>query len=382
MSFNFNYPSELTQLFSPVNKFGSSSDTFMSFDWFISNYDITGPFPSNSIFKLFLIALLPLILFGIVTLIWIFVYLIKKRWVSSFKRYIVISFISIIFLLHPKLAENSLSIFQWVEIDNNIKRVRIFTSMEWYSYDHIKWWVLIGLPILIIWVILTPTIALVLLFKYYNRGENSIKRYFIILYQGLKSNRFYWEFVNSLRKVIILMSFSLLITYPPIYKIMIALIVLVVTTRLQINLNPYKDPKNNEIELFAISSGGITLASGLIYTSNDSVDSLNFIIFIVVIWINTRFIIEWLYLFTLWFTNKYKFWVKIASFLSLVLFKNKDQFEKDMKNDFRTQQFTDAEKSSKKEEHKSPYKPTHKKHRKLKRRLNRKEQKAKGTLLL
>ena len=112
LSFDVNYPDALLEIFYPVERVGSSSDTFLSFDCFITDVDVTGPFPSNTFFKLFLIALLPIMLFVLVSILWLIVFVFRYKWVPELKRNIVISFISIVFLLHPTLAENSLSIFQ------------------------------------------------------------------------------------------------------------------------------------------------------------------------------------------------------------------------------------------------------------------------------
>lgn len=66
---------------------------------------------------------------------------------------------------------------------------------------------MIAAPILIFWVIAIPLIGLVTLYRA-RRTKNSIMLgYFLILYQGLKDSIFYWEFVNSLRKVFIVISF-------------------------------------------------------------------------------------------------------------------------------------------------------------------------------
>ena len=86
------------------------------------------------------------------------------------------------------------------------------TDIECFSSTHLKWLLLIAAPILILWVCASPLLALVLMFKY--KGANSEKgkrifEYFLILQQGLKPDKFYWEFVNILRKILIL--FSLLL---------------------------------------------------------------------------------------------------------------------------------------------------------------------------
>ena len=129
-SSNIQYPDSLTSMFYPAGRVGSSSDTFLSFDCFFTDIEVTGPFPSNTFFKLFLMALLPVILFMIISAIWVGVYFIKHKWVPELKRNIAISFISIILLLHPTLADNSLGIFQCVEIDDGISKVRIYTEMD------------------------------------------------------------------------------------------------------------------------------------------------------------------------------------------------------------------------------------------------------------
>jgi len=78
----------------------------------MTDYEVTGPFNSNAAFKLFLLSFLPIILFLIVTFIWVCVYFINKKYVKDFKRNLAISFISIVFLLHPKLAEQSINTFR------------------------------------------------------------------------------------------------------------------------------------------------------------------------------------------------------------------------------------------------------------------------------
>jgi len=112
MSMSLSYPDSLTRIFGPLQRIGGSSDSFLSFDCFIRDSDIKGPFESNEVFKLFLLALLPVILFVMVGFIWMTVYFIKNNWVKSMTRNLIISFITILFLLHPKLTEQSLNVFR------------------------------------------------------------------------------------------------------------------------------------------------------------------------------------------------------------------------------------------------------------------------------
>ena len=317
MSFNVEYPSVLINALGPVNQVGSSSQAFLSFDWFITDTQIKGPFPSNSFFKLFLTGVLPFVLIGLISLIWVWVRLIKPSLMKNLTRNIVISFISIVFFLHPRLASTSISIFEWVKIDEGIYKVRIDTSMDWYSGEHIYWWFLLGVSILTFWVISLPLFALILLFKNIHRGENSkINMHFLILYQGLKKNCFYWEFVNSLRKVLILIIFAALTTFSSLYRIVLSVIVLTISARVQIYLDPYKNSKHSEIELLAIVAGTTTLFSGLIYTSSTTDNLLNTLVLAWIFAFNIIFILEWLLLLFITLSERFKFLMKVSNYFS------------------------------------------------------------------
>ena len=130
LSFELRFPNGLVSALEPLNTIGNSNQSFLSFDCFVRDIEIKGPFPSNSIMKLFLLSLLPLILFAIVAMIWMIVKMVKSKWVPEMTRNLSISFITIVFLLHPALAFNSLSIFQCVKIDDGLSKVRIHTQME------------------------------------------------------------------------------------------------------------------------------------------------------------------------------------------------------------------------------------------------------------
>jgi hypothetical protein len=112
MSYTSDFPDTLTSILVPAQKVGGSSETFLSFDCFIMDYDIKGPFPSNVLFKLFLAAFLPIILTLIVSGIWLSIYFIHPQWAKDLRRCLIISFISVLFLLHPKLTEQSFSLFR------------------------------------------------------------------------------------------------------------------------------------------------------------------------------------------------------------------------------------------------------------------------------
>lgn len=130
VSMTADYPSLIFTIAGPIQSFGGSSEAFMSFDCFITEYEIKGPFQSNSVLKLFILMLLPVLLFLCVTVFWVILYHLRRDWVKDMTRNLVISFISIVYLLHPKLTEQSLGFFRCVEVDEDRRVARIDTDIE------------------------------------------------------------------------------------------------------------------------------------------------------------------------------------------------------------------------------------------------------------
>lgn len=68
-----------------------------------------------------------------------------------------------------------------------------------------NWVLFLGIPLLSICIIL-PIVGIIwMMSNRKNLYDEDFRSKFLILYQGLHENRYYWEFVNVIRKVIILM---------------------------------------------------------------------------------------------------------------------------------------------------------------------------------
>ena len=224
LSFNVKVPSTFTGFFSQLDRISSPNETFFSFDCFIDDYEIKFFAPSNSLLKIFLLMLLPIILFawiaiGIILLRFI-LNLIKPEKSFELKRSIVVSTICILFLFHPKLTSESLSVFLWSKVNDSDFRMTHHMEYKCYSWSHISWAIFVGLPILIFWVIGLPAYAFYVLTKHRNELENpEYRKYYLLLYQGLKPKAYYWEFVNTFRKFSILAINALTNTFSPNYKL-------------------------------------------------------------------------------------------------------------------------------------------------------------------
>ena len=320
-SLNLKFPNNFVQIFGVVEIFGSPSDAFLSFDWFIRDNEIKFFAPSNEIFKTFLTMLLPIVLLLIFVLLWTILRLIWPTRFANLKRHIIISIVCTLFLFHPNITEQTLGLFEWVRVSEDDRRMRMYMDYEWYSFDHVKWILMIGFPGLIIWVIATPVIAFVILYRNRNNLEHDdVKRYYLILYQGLTRKAFYWEFVNTFRKIIIIALNTILSVLSIIYRLLMCITLLIAVERIQQKVKPYKLKENNDIEIKAIVAGTTVLFSGIIFEQSAKYNYSRFdtLAFAVILFYNTIFIVKWTYLFLVSFefkNNNVKRFIEIFGFL-------------------------------------------------------------------
>ena len=130
LAFDANFPNSINDIFEPSNIIGSSSESFISLECFINGSNMNAFAPNVVVFKIFLIALLPLALILLYSVMWTILHLVFCKFFKDIKRYIVVSTIVILFLLHPALTRSGLSIFQCVRVDDDDFRVKVDINMK------------------------------------------------------------------------------------------------------------------------------------------------------------------------------------------------------------------------------------------------------------
>jgi len=157
----------------------------------------------------------------------------KRQKKEDFVKNMVVSFIVIIFLAHPTLTSNAFSMMNCYEIEPGEQWLQADLEVMCWNSVHLKWFLGVGLPMLVIWVIGMPLIAFLILFC--NRKRLNDEHFFDkyrMLYQGLKSERYYWEIVNSFRKISIVSINVFLALYPDYIKAIYAILTLAMIFRL------------------------------------------------------------------------------------------------------------------------------------------------------
>lgn len=156
-----------------------------------------------------------------------------------------------------------------------------------------------------------PVIAFVILFKSMkSENENSkMKSYFLVLYQGLKPSVFYWEFVNSLRKVLILVAFLL----PTAYKVTASTFILIIIWRIQKYIQPYRNDQFNDVEILGINAAIVIILTGIAFNQNDTDTNnfLNFVLLFFILVLNFIFLMKWFILMIENFGEKWEILLKV-----------------------------------------------------------------------
>lgn len=213
-------------------------------------------------------------------------------------------------------------------------------NIECYSSTHLKWAFSLGGPMLIFWVIGAPILVLIILIKHRkNLQDTYVKKYFLVLYQGLKPEVFYWEFVNTLRKIIMPLLNVVLSRANSFYSAIVAIIVLIILFRVQQNLHPYRLEENNQIEILAIITGMVSLFGAVVFFDNiggtdvEDVEFLQTFSLMVILLINIYFVLRWVHIFLYSFKSKNALLSVTRKILGYSLFQNKDdELKKEIKH--------------------------------------------------
>lgn len=184
---------------------------------------------------------------------------------------------------------------------------------------------------LFFWVFGAPVLVLVILIRNRdNLQQPFMKRYFLLLYQGLKRKAFYWEFVNTIRKVLMPLFSVLLATFNPFYRAMVAIIILIGLFRVQQHLHPYKLEENNQIEMLAIITGMVTLFGAILFIDvsdedDEDIEGLQVFSLVAIIFVNIYFILRWFHVFLYSFESKNAILGMSRKILGIALLRNKDE---------------------------------------------------------
>jgi hypothetical protein len=123
---------------------------------------------------------------------------------------------------------------------------------------------------IILYVAGFPIVCFVILFKNRKKlAEPQVVKYFLLLYQGVKHERYYWELVNTFRKTSLLTLHVFITDDLKIMKALLGSCVLFLCSIIQIRLKPYKIGVITDLEHREMISSMFTLYGGLIFVQEE-----------------------------------------------------------------------------------------------------------------
>ena len=123
---------------------------------------------------------------------------------------------------------------------------------------------------IILYVAGFPVVCFLILFRNRNKlAEPQVVKYFLLLYQGVKHERYYWELVNTFRKTALLTLHVFITDDLRIMKALLGSFLLFTCIIIQIRLKPYKIGVITDLEHREMISSLITLYGGLIFVQEE-----------------------------------------------------------------------------------------------------------------
>lgn len=153
--------------------------------------------------NLIIVALLPLVIILISTLLWTFVGVLTQKVRYNVKIKNAACILVAFFLIHPNIIKSIFVSFSCEKIDDSLY-LEIDMSQECWTGDHLMYVMTVAIPAFIVWGVGMPAIAILALNRAYVSDRLSEVRtlsVFGFLYNGYKFSRYYWEIIILYRKV-------------------------------------------------------------------------------------------------------------------------------------------------------------------------------------
>jgi len=146
----------------------------------------------------------------------------------------------------------------------------------WTAY-HLLWGCAIAIPNFLLWTIIMPLMLFnVLKKRAKNLHDVEIYAKYSFVYEGLKRERYYWEFLIIARKTLVIIIFVFLNFISVQSQAFATFLVILAFTALHYYAWPYDDEKLNHAEMLSMMTLCVMVYSGMFFLSSNSIEELFF----------------------------------------------------------------------------------------------------------
>ena len=172
-------------------------------------------------------SMLPFVLTLATFLLWMAAKLICRRRQISVRLNTLVSFYLFAFLCYPQITQECFDMLDCVSFENGKSYLKSDLSIECWDTDHKRMALSIGLPLIFMWTLLFPLLIYLKLRRIRSVLDNqSNLQVYGLFYVGLTDQSYFWEVVVvNLRKLVFIISSTLMATLNPVYKVKPSLII-------------------------------------------------------------------------------------------------------------------------------------------------------------
>eukprot|EP00347_Sterkiella_histriomuscorum_P017693 403348360 len=335
-SYDLSWDDNLKKFLESISFIAKSSEIILSVDCFVRDNGIS----IHPVFiKMVIACIFPIIAISAALLFWLIWKLIRRN--TKVVTNLITSIIIVIFISLPPITSITFAIFNCVEIFNDGDTfLALDMNIQCWQDQHSYYANSFGIPIIIIWVLGLPLIALVILILRRNQlnDTNNLQRYGF-LYVGLNHNAFYWEILLHFRKVLLISINVFFTTFKPLYRALIGFMLMIIYIEFLQKVQPYATPEINDLEFKANIAAFATFYGGLFFISDELPFGVSVLLFVLILLINLLFWFSWI---KLTFSNYY---AKVQKYLSkYICFKKSKQGVKGEKDNNVQSDFQDINK--------------------------------------
>jgi hypothetical protein len=280
-------------------KASSSSDQFISFDCFLSDY--YNPFFS----KVLIISLTPVICLTCSMIFWLLWKKVKhsEKVMEKFIGTVIVQ----LFFFYPSLIRLDFLTFFCTELEKDNFYLTSYMNIHCWESTHLIFTLTVALPSIVTFCISFPLVLLVSLRKNSeNLQDESQKLKYGFLYNGFSDKFYYWVFLVILRKLLIIIFFVFFSRISVPIQALCTFVVILISFLLQLRFQPYINSQLNTLELMSILVTAVTIYSGIFFLTGDLSEEAKIIVFVLMVLSNFIFLAFWIYLtFAFFFAKLY-----------------------------------------------------------------------------
>jgi len=208
------------------------------------------------------------------------------------------SVVVICFNMQPFAIKASFGLFQCLNLyredSPQYYMVKDYDIKCWEG-PHMKWTLAIGIPSLLLWIFILPGIMFNILRKNQNRLKHEkIAKKYAFLYLGYKKERYFWEFIIMIRKILLILAALLGIIYSNDFELYFSVMIAIIAYVLHVWNRPYEDHRLNTLESISLLSSEIVCFCAMYFKLITRASELDVIIMVFGFVGNAFFIIAFL----------------------------------------------------------------------------------------